>query len=103
MKTYGTKTIPAVPETTKTVVTGCTCDLCGRQGDGASFDDDRGWGKVDGVTIRTKVSRKTGEQWPEGSHVKTQSFDVCPECWATKVVPWFASQGAKPTDDKLDY
>lgn len=100
MKIFGTKTIPAQPERTETVVVGCKCDLCGADGkDG--FDSSKWKGcDIDKTALKmtTEVIRENGESYPEGGSKKVQWFDVCPDCWKTKVVPWFESQGAKVSE-----
>ena len=39
---------------------------------------------VDKVT----VSRSRGNRWPDGGVGKTKWFDVCPECFENKIIPF---------------
>jgi hypothetical protein len=43
------------------------------------------------------VSREYGSTYPGGHYTTTESFDICPECWKDKLVPWLQSKGATPT------
>lgn len=82
-----------------------TCDLCGRH---APTPDD--WGRYgsgpwtdESYGVDTiLVLREAGSNYPEGMFTKTESFDVCPDCWCTKVIPWFKTQGATPTVHESD-
>lgn len=77
-----------------------TCDLCGRA---APSPDDQGrygrapWTDESYDVDTVLILRESGSNYPEGSSTETESFDVCPDCWKTKVVPWFKSWGATPT------
>jgi hypothetical protein len=82
-----------------------TCDLCGtaapRPGDWSGYG--RGEWVADPYAVElVSVSHESGSSYPEGSFTTTQSFDVCPQCWDTKLMPWFKSQGAAPTVRKRD-
>lgn len=74
-----------------------TCDLCGRTAPGP---DDYGrygratWTDESYGVDTVLILRESGSGYPEGRFTETESFDVCPDCWKTKVVPWFKSQGA---------
>lgn len=76
-----TKTIP-VPATTSTYLTHHTCDICNERCEPLSCYD------VDEVTIKNRV----GESYPEGGRDETTEFDICGECFRTKVSPWLQSQ-----------
>lgn len=80
---------------------GVTCDLCGDsapQPEETSVSYGQGaWAKggydVDNVAMRYDE----GSNYPHsGRSVEREQFDVCPRCWAEKVVPWMLSQGASP-------
>jgi hypothetical protein len=77
-----------------------TCDLCGRPADVR-----RGWASdsytVDDATV-TCVA-KSGESYPEGGNVKSLTFDICPTCFRTVLVPFLESKGAKPSTEEADF
>lgn len=69
-------------------VTQMQCDLC----EARSFSK-KEWlpadPSYDAELVTVKYERK-------GKHPSTETFDICPQCWTTKVVPWFISQGMFP-------
>ena len=79
------------PAKTHTVLDYVTCELCST----TAKDSDNWKGKssydVDGVEVRFK----TGESYPEGSNVEHVVLDICPECFKSKLIPWFEAQGGK--------
>lgn len=87
----------------KTVVVSLTCDICGKE-----YKDKEKFGyefKNVGEFHSTKVSISSGEQldWNGGGWEDTFEFDVCPECFRSKLIPWFESQHAKPTLTRIDW
>lgn len=107
MKTYEERTIPPTPARAEMVVANCVCDLCGKKGDGA-WDSGGRWyrsavanGSAVMTTIRSTIEMAEGKVHAGDATKSTQSFDVCPGCWETKVVPWFASHGAKPNESSV--
>jgi len=86
-----TKTV-IVPATTRTVVDRVTCDLCGEVIELRSYE-------IGDVEIK----RSVGEHYPGcGSRTDTE-YDICVKCFDGKVVPWLASQGAKPRIKEIDW
>ena len=43
-----------------------------------------------------EVRMQTGEHYPEGGSGETTFFDICPECFTSKVVPALKAMGAEP-------
>jgi len=80
------------------------CDLCSarEEPESAVFDCDHGvrWIPKGNTIAETHISCVTG-QWErkDGSsgRVKHIDFHLCVQCFATKLVPWMAQQGAKPS------
>lgn len=75
------------------------CDPCGRRAPIPS----RGDFADDYEVKECTVEMKTGSSYPEGGDVKTTSFDVCPDCFRARLIPWMESQGAKPSTDEYDF
>lgn len=82
------------------------CDLCG---DDAPNPRSRSkhvfsgaWEIASFEVNRVAICRELGENYPEGNFTKTESFDVCPDCWENKLTPWFQSQGATITVTEND-
>jgi hypothetical protein len=102
VRTFKEVTTPAVPETTKTVAGGVACDLCGREGKGTTeYGGGFEWGYRYEHELVT-VSFKTGASYPEGGSGEKMRFDICPDCFKKKLVPWFAEQGVEPHVDEWD-
>lgn len=72
-----------------------TCDLCGAKAKSPE------WGQWETRTSydvsEVKISCEEGSSFPEGRSTEKVSFDCCPTCFHTKVVPFFEMNGAKPT------
>lgn len=73
------------------------CDLCGESHDGGLLPRDStnwesgGMGDFDNIEIsRTRGHSYPGDYYRDG----VQQFDICPECWENKLLPWLKSQGA---------
>lgn len=88
-----------IPATTREEVETVTCDLCRKTVHPA--DTERG-GTVDwvgGYNIETTtVSMSTGYSYHETTSVDYTIFHICPQCFRDKLMPWLATQGAKPTE-----
>lgn len=99
MKIEKTVIVPAVPETTDVVVDYYRCDLCDRQ-----TKDTENWKgestyEIDNVVVLTK----TGSSYPEGGHIEVTKFDICPDCFKNKLIPWMAKNGASPRTSERDW
>lgn len=86
------KIIPQKPDRIVEAVEGVKCDLCGQVSNEAGS-----WSQGLYETDEITVSRRHGEQYPEGGSVKEESYHVCPNCWENKLKPFFAKFGADPT------
>lgn len=87
----------------RVVVISLTCDICGQE-----YEDQEKSGndfKSIGEFHSTKVLMSNGEQldWNGGGWDDTIEFDICPDCFRSKLVPWFESQHAKPTLTRMDW
>lgn len=78
-----------------------TCDLCLNtvKGERWKAPDAEHPGNRQDVEIQYEY----GSSYPDGGSGTTETFDVCPDCWLTKVVPWFRSQGAGPRIREWDF
>lgn len=93
-----TKTID-VPATTKVVDDHYVCDLCGTKTQVNGL-----WPGQFGNSAETTVEMKQGDGWgTDGGDIAVTSFDVCIDCFQSKVVPWFRSQGAEPRIENIDW
>lgn len=73
-----------------------TCDICNKEAPCPDDNECRWSGKgyeVDKIIVK----RECGESYPEGGHLEIEEFDICPECFETKLLPFMISQGAKST------
>lgn len=78
-----TKTV-IIPETTKEVVTHKSCDFC----DGVI--EQRKSFEFNEITIE---QRKGQGYYDGGGETTTTTFDCCPNCWTTKIIPILAVFG----------
>jgi hypothetical protein len=86
-----------IPETTvRRKFVKRTCDLCGAEAkDFCSWTShDHAMGEHDETKLRVEVQRQKSTGYPETSWGTTWEADICPTCFATKLVPWLRSQGA---------
>ena len=75
------------------------CDLC----EAKTLTNGR-WPGQKGNASETTIEMKVGNSWgTDGGDVRTTTFHVCIDCFRSKLVPWFTSQGATPTTADRDY
>jgi hypothetical protein len=97
MRTYKLVTVPA---TTRKQLDKIVCDLCGATGNQGWRGG--GWERRDSeVSIAVKL--KEGYAYPEGSMGSNTTLDICPECFESKLIPWFVSQGGKPIVEDVEF
>jgi hypothetical protein len=74
------------------------CDLCGKVAptpDEADSDWGGGvWAKGSYDVQDVVVRYKFGSSYPEGTFVDIAEFDICPDCFRDRLVPWLREQGA---------
>jgi hypothetical protein len=79
------------------------CDLCGQSEHDEHIRADpsgTGWSPDANRVSETHISWLDGH-WERADlsvgRVKRVEYHVCPTCFRTKLMPWFRSQGAKPS------
>jgi hypothetical protein len=86
----------------RVVVKSLKCDICYTDGD-ADADplEPASWPERSGTlasermaTATTEVSRQSSYSFYEYQEYHSITFDICPHCFDTKLVPWLESQGA---------
>lgn len=94
MKHYETKTVPAREEQELACI---TCDLCGRE----TRDD---WEDYrDGTTeVEVRLNQHKMESG-YGAFGTDLSFDLCPDCFRNRLIPWLKDQGAEVQEKKWGY
>ena len=103
MKVTETISIPPKPPETKEIVSHILCDLCGIVGH-PGYSGEVEWGRdAEGDERETAVILKSGYAGGDGGHWNTASFHICPTCFRDRLVPWLESQGAKKTDDEIEW
>lgn len=75
------------------------CDLCGKLAPIPS----EAWQEDCFDVSETKVSMRTGRQYPDNGSGDTVEFDICPDCFSNRLVPWFKENGANPTEKEWDW
>lgn len=71
--------------------TAIRCDICGREVQESNWVESY-WG-VEETEGRFYARRWTGEQYPEGGWGEVWEFDICPTCFAERLIPWLREQG----------
>lgn len=99
-----------VPATTKDEIDHYTCDLCSRRTEDNDYwptsikDPEDKWTLGVGRNVHeTTIKMGIGDRYPEGSWGRETIFDICTDCFRTKLIPWFESQGAKPRMEEWDW
>jgi hypothetical protein len=87
-----------IPAKTSTYTTHLVCDLCG-----AKSHDDRNWTSEMYEFDQVVIEAKKGERYPDNGNHATTTVDLCPTCFRDKLLPWLASQGAKPRTEEVDW
>lgn len=85
-----------VPATQRTVIYRVTCDLCKKT-------SDLKWDADTYEVLETEVRYKTGYSYPEDGSGEETTIDVCPKCFADKLIPWVKSHGGEPTTKDWDW
>lgn len=76
-----------------------TCDLCGKTIKTNQWDGERGDNIMD-----TEVSIETGWGYGgDGGRTEKYEYDICPQCFRSKLMAWLETQGAKPRIVKRDW
>jgi hypothetical protein len=82
MRQLRTFTVPAHQEQRDVI----HCDGCGRPS-ASSLD----WDDEQNRLACTRIEMQVGDNYPEGASYVETSFDLCPDCFATKLVPALAA------------
>lgn len=94
MKKIATKTRTQ----TYTVVEMTVCDICGKESRSDS------WAVKEREINDVEIKHRSGYFYSDGGggSVKEAAFDICPDCFKAKLIPWFESQGARPRTEESD-
>jgi len=71
-----------------------SCDICGKV-----VNDDKNWVTPDNYNefIETTVMIDAGYRYNDGYDHTSRSYDVCPDCFNSVLIPIFTKNGAIPT------
>lgn len=87
-----------IPKREVESVVAIVCDLCGEK-----KKPPENWGRGAYVVEKTKISYESGEIYPEGGCTEVISYDICPECFMNKLVPWLQKNGATGSLEDRSY
>ena len=79
------------------------CDLCGKKATEPGRDWAEEYYEKNEVEVEVRVRAERGDVFPEGGDTKATEFDICPDCFHGKLVPWMKSQGAEPRTVEHDF
>lgn len=74
-------------------VSAIVCDLCGDRTKGADWGEAQFFGHE-----VVRVDYTSGRSLPEGLMATRVRFDLCPDCFEGKLVPFLKSLGAEPSE-----
>jgi hypothetical protein len=78
------------------VLTSITCDICKTEYPGTK------WGRQSSYDIlETKIEISEGKGYPEGTFGTIINFDICPECFNNKLIPFLVRSGATVKEEDL--
>ena len=87
----------SITEDVETDIAMIICDICQCKqvyDSPYAWDDDNGKGVADTkLYIEECVS-----DWPPDSEGTKTNYDICPDCFRNKLMPWLKEQGATPTE-----
>ena len=88
-----------------TRVLAVTCDLCGKAAKNPGSPWEEGWHERNEVevSVDVRVRAEAGTVYPEGGDTRAVEYDICPECFHDKLVPWLTSQGAKAREVEREF
>ncbi len=75
---------------TDTYLDSVTCDICNK-----TYNSH--WNAKTYQVLETEVRFKRGESYPEGGGGSEISYDICPKCFDTVLVPLLESKGITPS------
>ena len=80
-----------------------TCDLCGREAP-SPHHPFHTWAVDTFAVTGTTVELREGVAYPDDDgDIKTTSFDICPQCFRDKLVPWLKEHGVSgPTVEESE-
>lgn len=89
-----------VPAHTSTVLDHYKCDLCGKTSGTGDWRPEGGSYNIRSTEVRMEIGSNYGS---DGGNVEKTIFDICIDCFTSKLIPWMASQGAKPRTEESDW
>lgn len=105
MRQYEEKIVPPKPQTTQQVFKIGSCDICGKEAKSTEgIDDCLNWSKshlYESNTVQIFNERKTN--YPGSGSSDKNWFEICPDCFDTKVKPFLESLGAKQYNTEYDW
>jgi len=91
MRVYGTRSIE------ERTLDSVTCDVCGSQVSG-----NHGWGQTQHDLVYSTVALYESEMFPEHHITTVTSYDLCPGCFRSRLMPWLEGLGAKPQVEETE-
>jgi hypothetical protein len=85
-----------VPETIRKVQQYIECDLCKKH-------HTNNWKESIYDDVEVEICLRIGRSYPDGGSGENISFDICPDCFNTKLIPWMKSQGVEPEMKEWDW
>ncbi len=90
-----------IPESKRDELDKLICDICKKEAKYPNHD----WAEqnLGHKTLKTEISLEDSNYFPDGGFGEVIKFDICPECFKNKLIPFIESFGAIPTFKEIDY
>jgi hypothetical protein len=75
------------------------CDICKKE----SSYHSRNWGNDSFNVKEVEIKMNEGHAYPDGSFGEYIIYDICPDCFKNKIIPFMDSLGAKPRIEEYSY
>lgn len=89
------KTITVPVKSERVEIVKILCDLCEKPAPDPDSETDNPWGDGPPEVANTTIEMQTGVSHSDGALVEIVSFDICPQCFRTKLIPFFAEEGGR--------
>ena len=105
MRKYKEVIKPAVPETTQQVFSEGSCDICGKVStEYDSFNSCFNWSEESYYHKKmVQIFLENRYNYIDSGSSQKEFFEICPDCFENKVVPFLESLGAKKYTEERDW
>lgn len=79
-----------------------TCDWCGKITE-RNIGNHHEWAEDSNFDVEhVTIEYRTGQVFPEGGSYTIYSYDICPDCFEERLMPFFASENISLQEEDID-